>query len=127
MSMPTSEHPHPARLRLAPSTDGPHRIDGAWWPDTDDLVAELPRLLDALPPGWERITHITVDASTWKPFPDRLRHAGHDVELHVNSTRHGDAAVCLVSPGTGRLDLLVVPSDTEEPRARHLMHGSTEV
>lgn len=38
------------RLRLAPHSALPRRLDGAWWPRSYDLLAELPQLLAALPP-----------------------------------------------------------------------------
>lgn len=38
----------PARLSLTPKTTLAGQLDGAWWPYSRDLEAELPRL----PPPW---------------------------------------------------------------------------
>ncbi|MFJ4079698.1 DUF5994 family protein [Streptomyces iakyrus] len=37
------------RLRLAPHSALPRRLDGVWWPRSYDLLAELPQPLAALP------------------------------------------------------------------------------
>ncbi|MER6067990.1 DUF5994 family protein [Streptomyces sp. NPDC001817] len=41
------------RLYLAPESALPRRIDGAWWPRTSDLPAELPPLLSGPGAGAE--------------------------------------------------------------------------
>lgn len=61
----------PVRLSLVPPDRGPVRIDGAWWPRSDDLAKELLPLLAALGVRWGRITHITVDAAAWQDGPRR--------------------------------------------------------
>jgi hypothetical protein len=48
---PPPPAPHLLRLYLAPESSLPSRIDGAWWPRTSDLPAELPQLLSGLPRG----------------------------------------------------------------------------
>ncbi|QDQ09316.1 DUF5994 family protein [Streptomyces spectabilis] len=116
--------PHPryaARLRLAPVGGGPRSIDGAWWPRTDDLVSELPRLLTALPRTWAQIVHVTVRTATWSAFPGRMLCAGQVLHLHGNAAVHAPATVCLLAPGAGRWDLLVVPHLTDDAEGPRLM------
>lgn len=59
----------PLRLALA-STDTPGALlDGAWWPRSRDLAAELPALTAVLDPLWGRITHVTVTPTLWPVIP----------------------------------------------------------
>ncbi|MGP9019932.1 DUF5994 family protein [Streptomyces sp. BR1] len=115
----------PVRLRLAPRGTGPHAIDGAWWPRTDDLTIELPRLIRALPHSWPQIAHATVNAAMWSDFPGRMLIANHVVQLHRATGRHTPNTICLLSPGRGRWDLLVVPPPTARAEALRLMVTAT--
>ncbi|WP_420034289.1 DUF5994 family protein [Streptomyces sp. cg28] len=116
-----SETGPPVRLFLTPSGAAPYRIDGAWWPRTDDLIAELPPLLSALPFRWARIVHVTVDATAWSAFPGRMLCAGHVLHLHADTRPRTPTTACLVAPGSGRWDLTVVPPRTDEAQALRLM------
>ncbi|MFD7400682.1 DUF5994 family protein, partial [Streptomyces virginiae] len=44
----------PARLSLTPKTALAGQLDGAWWPRSRDLEAELPALAAALDETWGR-------------------------------------------------------------------------
>jgi hypothetical protein len=63
----------PARLSLTPKTTLAGQLDGAWWPFSRDLEAELPPLVAALDEARERITRVTVNPSRW---PGRTTPAG---------------------------------------------------
>lgn len=55
--------PVPAsRVHLAASVPTPSHVDGAWWPRSTDLVAELPALLEAV--------HDRTDRSHWSGFTE---------------------------------------------------------
>ncbi|MFI5806287.1 DUF5994 family protein [Streptomyces sp. NPDC051561] len=110
-----------ARLRLTPLDGDPHRIDGAWWPRTGDLTVELPGLLAGLPHAWSRIIHVTVNGTLWSAFPGRMLVAGQVLHLHHSASSQSTPTACLVAPGMGRWDLVVVPPHTEEAEALHLM------
>lgn len=109
------------RLYLTPPAATPHRINGAWWPRTDDLVAELPHLLHALPYRWSRIVHVSVNAGAWAAFPGRMLCDGHVLHLHAGTRPCAPATVCLIAPGLGRWDLAVVPPLTDEAKALRLI------
>ncbi|MCX4437774.1 MULTISPECIES: DUF5994 family protein [Streptomyces] len=111
----------PLRLRLAPSGNGPRHIDGAWWPRSDDLTAELPRLIRALPHSWPQIAHVTVNAAMWSAFPGRILIANHVIQLHRAAGLHTPDTLCLLAPGRGRWDLLVIPPHTAKAEATRLM------
>ncbi|MFB6438292.1 DUF5994 family protein [Streptomyces sp. NPDC056411] len=110
-----------ARLTIAPHTGPARRIDGAWWPHSADLLAELPELLTALPFDWPRITHATVNGDAWPALPTHTLVGGHVVRLRRTTGRPGPDTICLVSPGNGRWDLLIIPPDTPEAEAVRIM------
>ncbi|MFF4504743.1 DUF5994 family protein [Streptomyces sp. NPDC001401] len=109
------------RLRLAPHGALPRAIDGAWWPRSYDLLAELPRLLAGLPRAWGHITSVTVNGAMWSAVPGRMLVSNQVVRLRRTLTASAPHTVVLLAPGRGRWDLLVVPPDTTEQAAVPLM------
>ncbi|MCX4994934.1 DUF5994 family protein [Streptomyces longwoodensis] len=112
------------RLRLAPRSDLPRALDGAWWPRSYDLLAELPHLLAGLPHAWGHITSATVSGATWSAVPDRMLVSGQVVRLRRTPAASTPRTVVLVAPGRGRWDLLVVPPDTTDEAAEPLMSAA---
>ncbi|MFE9414015.1 DUF5994 family protein [Streptomyces sp. NPDC006704] len=112
---------NPVRLRLAPAGSNPHLIDGVWWPRSDDLTAELPRLIRALPRSWPQIAHATTNVGMWSAFPSRILVAKHAIQLRRATSRHAPNTICLLAPGRGRWDLLVVPPHTDRAEAMRLL------
>ena len=120
--------PHPAlRLRLAPQRSMPRAIDGAWWPRSYDLLAELPRLLAGLPREWGHITSVTVNGATWSAVPGRILVSNQVVRLHRTLTASAAHTIVLLAPGQGRWDLTVVPPSTTEEAAEPLMAAGADV
>ncbi|MFF3847183.1 DUF5994 family protein [Streptomyces sp. NPDC002328] len=109
------------RLRLAPHSALPRRLDGVWWPRSYDLLAELPQLLAALPRAWGHIAGVTVNGAAWSAAPGRMLVANQVVRLRKTVAAHAPGTVVLLAPGHGRWDLLVVPPDTTEEAAEPLM------
>ncbi|MEU0250944.1 DUF5994 family protein [Streptomyces sp. NPDC006184] len=99
----------------------PRRIDGVWWPRSPDLASELPKLLGGLPHVWGQVTSALVDQAVWSPFPGRLLVANQVVRLRRTTARRSPSTVCLLAPGRGRWDLLVVPPDATAAEAGRLM------
>ncbi len=128
--MRTALEPRPTpplvRIRLAPRGPLPRRIDGAWWPHTHDLTTELPLLLAVLPRSWGEITIVTVNSAMWSAIPRRIQVGDHVVRLGAAAVQHAPPTICLVSPGHGRWDLLVVPPETPESAAESLMVSAAE-
>ncbi|WP_367321499.1 DUF5994 family protein [Streptomyces sp. HUAS ZL42] len=122
---PLPSHPL-LRLRLAPRGGLPRPIDGAWWPRSYDLLAELPQLLAGLPRAWGHITSVTVNGATWTAAPGRMLVANQVVRLRRTRTAATTHTVVLLAPGQGRWDLLVVPPDTTEEAAEPLMAAAAE-
>ncbi|WP_037819072.1 DUF5994 family protein [Streptomyces sp. NRRL B-3229] len=117
---PLPSHPL-LRLRLAPRGAMPRPIDGAWWPRSYDLLAELPQLLAGLPREWGHITSITVNGTTWSAVPGRMLVSNQVVQLHRTLTASAAHTIVLLAPGQGRWDLMVVPPNTTEEAAERLM------
>ncbi|MDQ0714839.1 hypothetical protein QFZ55_004291 [Streptomyces luteogriseus] len=121
---PSAPAPSEVRLRIA---DQPRRgstarrIDGAWWPRSYDLAAELPGLLGGLPDAWGRIDSVLVNGDTWPACPERMVVSGQEVHVGRTDSPTAPHTVCLLAPGRGRWDLLVVPPATEEAEASRLM------
>ncbi|MER6459849.1 DUF5994 family protein [Streptomyces sp. NPDC001228] len=115
------------RLRLAPRSELPRAIDGAWWPRSRDLLAELPQLLAGLPREWGHITSVTVNGAVWSAAPGRILVSNQVVRLHRALAANAPHTVVLLAPGRGRWDLVVVPPDTTEDAAEPLMAAAAAV
>ncbi|MEG8278941.1 DUF5994 family protein [Streptomyces sp. AHA2] len=125
-SPPPPSHPSSLRLRLAPRIGMPRPIDGAWWPRSYDLPAELPALLAGLPRAWGDITSVTVSGATWSRVPGRMLVADQTVRLHRALAASAPDTIVLLAPGQGRWDLLVVPPETAEEAAGPLMAAAVD-
>ncbi|MFF4644453.1 DUF5994 family protein [Streptomyces sp. NPDC001389] len=111
----------PVRLALTPKTALAGLLDGAWWPRSRDLAAQLPLLVDALNGSFGRITRITANPTCWLEVPHRISVAeGHIVQVGWFSEQDSDK-LTLLSYAVGRCDLLVIPPDTEAAAAGRLM------
>ncbi|MEU3513507.1 DUF5994 family protein [Streptomyces longwoodensis] len=128
MTTPLPLTPPAVRLRLGTRPDrgdAVRRIDGAWWPRSYDLTAELPDLLAALPPGWGNITSVLVNGAMWSLSDDGAPVEGQQVHLRRTGMSRAEDTVCLITPGRGRWDLLVVPPAATAEEAEHLMETAT--
>ncbi|MFB7460028.1 DUF5994 family protein [Streptomyces sp. NPDC056188] len=128
MTTTLSLHPPSARLRLSEQSfqDGSaRRIDGAWWPRSYDLTAELPGLLARLPHRWGQISSVLVNGAMWSLSGDGTRIEDQGVHLRRTDLPRAEHTICLLAPGYGRWDLLVVPPAATEAEAERLMETAT--
>ncbi|WP_423797228.1 DUF5994 family protein [Mycolicibacterium tusciae] len=87
-------------------------VDGAWWPHSDDLNAELPDLLAVLSVRLGPIDRVLFNINEWlKPTP-KLVAGGRAVHL-AGHQRHPVSTVEVVGVDDGRISLLVVPPNSE--------------
>jgi hypothetical protein len=114
------------RLRLAPPGSAPALIDGAWWPRSRDLAAELPALVAVLDPLWGRITHVTVNPTFWPVVPRWVPVHGHVVKVGWFRAEQDPHKLLLLSYTVGRWDLLVIPPETSDVTAARLMTTATD-
>ncbi|MFJ3284707.1 DUF5994 family protein [Streptomyces sp. NPDC086669] len=127
----TLPHPEPVAApaaRLALKTDGTSRglLDGAWWPRSRDLLSELPSLTDVLDPLWGRITRIAVNPKHWPVIPRKVPVDGHIVKVGWFTPEIDPHKLLLLSYGTGRWDLLIIPPETGAESAARLMAAASD-
>jgi hypothetical protein len=92
--------------RTGPSADV--AFDGAWWPRSWDLGAELPELVAALGTLGVRVERFTYPVDVWQPVDRKVAVAGRTVR--TGAFRSMDQQlVSLTVDDDRRLDLLVVP------------------
>ena len=104
--------PTTPRLRMQPTTAPRTLLDGGWWPRSDDPVAELPGLILAIDTLHGPVTRLVLAAGGWNNHPRRLRVEGRVVRLGYYSSQPANLLTALCDDGH-RVDLLVVPADTD--------------
>ncbi len=118
--------PASLRLSLAPAGSAPALLDGAWWPRSRDLGAELPSLMAVLDPLWGRITRVTVNPTQWPVIPRKVPVAGHVVNVGWFLPEQDPHELLLLSYHVGRWNLLVVPPQTTDDSAAWLMAAASD-
>lgn len=98
------------RLRMG-EHPGRDRLDGGWWPQSRDLVAELADLVDHFPSRYGRVVRALYSPPDWEPAPRRVPVGrGH---LKVGCFPRDDTHLMDLSMAQGsawpKLRLLVVP------------------
>jgi Family of unknown function (DUF5994) len=108
------------RLRLKPTAARVGFVDGAWWPRRDDLSAELPELLAALPAWLGHIERVRYRVAEWRPAPRKL-HVGRNIVELDGSESQPTSTIGLLTSGFRQLDLLVVAVHAEASDAHTTM------
>ncbi|MFD5590557.1 DUF5994 family protein [Streptomyces griseorubiginosus] len=116
----------PLRLSLSPTGPAPELLDGAWWPRSRDLMAELPTLTAVLDPLWGRITRVTVNPTHWPVVPRKVPVAGHVVKVGWFLAEQDPHELLLLSYHVGRWNLLVIPPRTDPVTAAWLMTAASD-
>ena len=120
--MKATEPPHrEPRLRLKPEAPITGYVDGAWWPRSRDLSAELPALLAALTVRLARIERVSYHLTTWSPARRRLNLDGRIIRLDGFRSQHTDIVTVIGATDRPRLTLLVVPPETDPNLAHQIM------
>ncbi|MFI8165521.1 DUF5994 family protein [Streptomyces sp. NPDC085931] len=114
------------RLSLAPAGPAPALLDGAWWPHSRDLGAELPALAAVLDPLWGRITRVTVNPTHWPVVPRKVPVTGHTVKVGWFLDQQDPHELLLLSYRAGRWNLLVIPPQTSPAAAAWLMAAASD-
>ncbi|WP_407698506.1 DUF5994 family protein [Streptomyces cyaneochromogenes] len=119
-NLPSGVHhavrPGTVLLRLETTASREGILDGAWWPRSRDIGAELPALLSALTGHLGPLTRVGLDATAWDGLPTRI--VVDDRVVHIDSFPVGDSTVLITRGETDVFSLLVVPPDAT-PEAAH--------
>lgn len=110
----------PPRLQLDPSGPAEPYLDGAWWPRSTELTAELPALLTALSANLGPIALIGYRRDAWNPAPGHLDWAGHPVNLQ-GFVSPGPPTLVVVDDRGRRVSVRVVPPETDPATAAEVM------
>jgi hypothetical protein len=128
-SLPSGVHetarPGCALLRLETTESRKGVLDGAWWPRSRDIGAELPVLLSALVAHLGPVSRVGLDAAVWEGLPTRIVVDDHVVR--VDSFPVGDDTVLITRGDRDIFSLLVVPPDAAPDAARSAMAQAVRV
>ena len=111
---------YPLRLRLRPKALTTGYVDGAWWPRSRDLAAELPALLAVLAVRLGEIPRVSYNLTEWETAPGQISVDGVRVRLSGFWSRPPHT-VDVVASDRRRLTLLLVPPETGLSVAHHAM------
>ncbi|MFI1797200.1 DUF5994 family protein [Streptomyces sp. NPDC020379] len=111
--------PGTALVRLETTHERGGILDGAWWPRSRDIGAELPGLITALTEHLGPIARVGLDDSAWEDLPTRLTVG--DRIVHIDAFPVGDDTVLITRGDNDHFALLVVPPDAAPDTARTAM------
>lgn len=115
------------RLLLRGSGTGSGHVDGAWWPWTANLTAELHDLINVLTPRLGATVRIGFG---WNAVSLAQRRIDHDdgIRLDGPGAAQPHDVMHLVGAGGAHLALLVIPADTppDEANSRMRLASRTE-
>jgi hypothetical protein len=108
---------HTPRLRLKPKAPATGYVDGAWWPHSDDLAAELPDLLAVLSVRLGPVGRVMYRMDDWATPPARLVTGGRSVRL--DGYRRQPVGTVEVTGLAGRGIVLAVVAPQTNPDQAH--------
>ncbi|MFF4505416.1 DUF5994 family protein [Streptomyces sp. NPDC001401] len=111
--------PGTAVVRLETTHDRQGVLDGAWWPRSRNIAAELPALITALTEHLGPITRVGLDAGAWEELPTRMTIG--DRVVRIDSFAVGDDTVLVTRGDQDHFSLLVVPPHAAPDAARAAM------
>jgi hypothetical protein len=95
-------------------------LDGAWWPRSTNLAADLPSLVAEFRRRGVRITRVSYHPQLWDPASRKVRVGDRVVRLGWFRTIDPHL-VSLTGSNRERVELLVVPPDTGSATAARAM------
>jgi hypothetical protein len=108
------------RLRLKPKAPITGYVDGAWWPHSDNLAAEIPDLLAVLSVRLGRIDRVIYNLAEWTKAPAKLQTDDGLIRL-AGYHRQPVNTIEVLGLNRNKIVLLVVPPDTDPDRAHEAM------
>ncbi|WP_425436292.1 DUF5994 family protein [Mycobacterium terramassiliense] len=117
----SSDDPSAARLALCERDLTHAAVDGAWWPKSLDLRAELPDLLAVFGCWIGAVHRVVYDPSVWLPAPTRLIRHSEMVSLNPYRLVFSDT-IYLVGTHSRDAVLFVLAPSSSGDEARRLLH-----
>lgn len=114
----------PPRLKLKPQAATTGQVDGAWWPRSRDMAAELPTLLTDLAARLGRVERVSYNLAAWAPTARKITIGGAVVRLGGYRTQHPDTVDVLGA--RQQLTLLVVPPEASPQAARRALNTAAQ-
>ncbi|MFE7524609.1 DUF5994 family protein [Kitasatospora sp. NPDC057542] len=111
------------RLELEPTMARQGVFDGAWWPRSNHVLAELPDLITALGAHFGRILRVGLDTSAWDSVPRSV--AANGLMVRINWFAGSDATISVTRGFQDHFLLLVVPPGTDPTTAASAMAGAS--
>jgi Family of unknown function (DUF5994) len=108
------------RLRLKPKAPQSGYVDGAWWPHSEDLAAELPDLLAVLSVRLGPIGRVIYNVNEWAMPPAKLATGGRTVRLDGYRLQPVNT-IEVLGLNRNRIVLLVVSPHAEPDQAHAIM------
>jgi hypothetical protein len=112
-------------LKAGKKTSG--YVDGAWWPGSLDLDAEIPALVEQLSEPWGAVNRVSYDLAAWLPAARSVPAGGRKVRLDGFRGRQPTDAIHVMGAGRPPLTLLVILPSTDPREATEALRraGST--
>ena len=117
----SSSPPSIPRLRLEPTGSSRTLLDGGWWPRSIDPIAELPGLVLAIDAIRGPVTRLVLSMDAWDERPRRLGVSGRTLRLGYFASQSPFLLTALCGYNGDRVDLLVVPPETDRDAAEAAM------
>jgi Family of unknown function (DUF5994) len=108
------------RLALCSRSASRGGVDGAWWPGSSDLGAELPDLLAVVSSMIGEVRRVVYDPCMWPPTPSRVIRRGVAVAVDPYSLVNSDTLYLI---GTHSRDavLYVIPPSCDATLANRVL------
>ena len=111
------------RLEMKPPGSARGRLDGGWWPASDDLAAELPVLVTALAGRVGPVSRVSYHLDTWRQAGRKAVVDGTSVRLEGFRSMSRNTIV-VIGVDHRRITLLVVPQGTPGGPARAALRSA---
>jgi len=111
---------HTPRLRLKPKAPESGYVDGAWWPHSEDLTAELPDLLAVLSVRLGPIGRVIYNVNEWAKAPAKFATGGRMVRLDGYRLQPVNT-IEVLGLNRYRIILLVISPHADQDQAHAIM------
>lgn len=122
---PENQTPALPRLELKPNIPTSAWVDGAWWPQTRDLAAELPPLLTALTDRVGTVAVVGYHLNAWSHAGPQLD-TGSGTIILQGFTADDPQTILIIGANGKRVTLVVVPSATSDACAWQALHTGSD-